>query len=59
MKDRCTQDVLDRAAYLSEMETAAQMLFLPRTRWDLRAACAAALAALLTLMPTVSAAMML
>lgn len=56
MKDRYTADVLARAAQLAELERAAQLLIQPRQRWDLRAGLIAAMAVLMSLLPTVSAA---
>ena len=59
MSDTYTADVMKRAAELAELEEAAWVLAASRSRWDMRPALAAALAALLTLLPTVSAAMIL
>ncbi|MGN0970375.1 MAG: hypothetical protein ACI4OY_00350 [Aristaeellaceae bacterium] len=59
MMDQNTQDVLARAARLTRLEAAAAALDAPETRWDLRAGMAAALAALLALLPAAGAAQML
>ncbi|MGN0764555.1 MAG: hypothetical protein ACI4MK_14245 [Aristaeellaceae bacterium] len=59
MMEPNTRDVLDRAARMAYLEAAAQSLCAPRIRWDWRAATAAALAALMALLPTAGAAQML
>ena len=56
MKEPYTADVLARAAQLAELERAAEALMLPRQRWDFRAGLIAAMAVLMSLLPTVSAA---
>ena len=53
------QDVLARAARLTRLENAAAALDITETRWNLRAGMAAALAALMALLPTAGAAQML
>ena len=53
------QDVLARAARLTRLEDAAAALDITETRWNLRAGMAAAVAALLALLPAAGAAQML
>lgn len=58
MKDAYTQCILDKAAALTRLETAARVLP-PPERCDRRAALAALLGALLAMVPAVSAAQMI
>lgn len=59
MTEPNTRDVLARAARVAYLEAAAQALCAPRSRGDLRAIAAAALAALIALLPAAGAAQML
>ena len=59
MTEPNTRDVLARASRMAYLEAAAQALCAPRSRGDLRAIAAAALAALIALLPAAGAAQML
>ena len=59
MTEPNTRDVLARAKRMAYLEAAAEALCAPRPGWDLRAIAAAALAALMVLLPMAGAAQML
>lgn len=59
MTEPNTRDVLARAKRMAYLEAAAEALCAPRPRGDLRAIAAAALAALMALLPVAGAAQML
>lgn len=59
MTEPNTRDVLARAKRMAYLEAAAEALCAPRLGWDLRAIAAAALAALMALLPVAGAAQML
>ena len=59
MTEPNTRDVLARAERMAYLEAAARSITAPRPRGDLRAIAAAALAALMALLPVAGAAQML
>ena len=59
MTEPKTRDVLARAKRMAYLEAAAEALCAHRPGWDLRAIAAAALAALMVLLPVAGAAQML
>ena len=59
MTEPNTRDVLARAKRMAYLEAAAEALCAPRPGWDLRAIAAAALDALMVLLPVAGAAQML
>lgn len=59
MKDPYTRAVLGKAQRLQTLEQAARLIASPANRLDIRAGLAAAIAALVSLIPSISAAQVL